>query len=66
MEQLLQWAITNTDQDQLHADAEAVRRNEREAKPPQQTFDPELLEAILGKDDATKMKGTCFFCSGKE
>ncbi|RUS19624.1 hypothetical protein BC937DRAFT_87186 [Endogone sp. FLAS-F59071] len=56
MEQLLQWAITNTDQDQLHANAEAVRRGEREPKPPQQTFDPELLEAILGKDDATRMK----------
>jgi len=56
MQQLLQWAITNSDQDRLHADADAVRRGERELKPPQQTFDPELLKAISGKDDATRMK----------
>lgn len=55
MEKLLQWAINNTDQDQLRKDAEAIKRGEM--KPDLSKFDPKIIEAILGKDDATRMKG---------
>ncbi|KAI8574945.1 hypothetical protein K450DRAFT_264010 [Umbelopsis ramanniana AG] len=54
MEQLLQWAINNTDQEQLRKDAEAIKRGE--LKPDPSKFDPKVIEAILGKDDATRMK----------
>ncbi|KAI9345065.1 armadillo-type protein [Pilaira anomala] len=54
MEKLLQWAVNNTDQDALSKQAEAIRRGE--AKPDPSKYDPKVLEAILGKDDATRMK----------
>ncbi|KAH8556774.1 armadillo-type protein [Umbelopsis sp. PMI_123] len=54
MEQLLQWAINNTDQEQLRKDAEAIKKGEK--KPDPSKFDPKVIEAILGKDDATRMK----------
>jgi hypothetical protein len=64
MEKLLQWAINNTDQDQLRKDAEAIKRGE--IQPDLSKFDPKIIEAILGKDDATRMKGiarlTHLFC----
>lgn len=64
MEKLLQWAINNTDQDQLRKDADAIKRGEMQ--PDLSKFDPKIIEAILGKDDATRMKGisrlTHLFC----
>ncbi|CAO3696774.1 unnamed protein product [Umbelopsis ramanniana] len=54
MEKLLQWAINNTDQEQLRKDAEAIKRGEMQPDPSK--FDPKVIEAILGKDDATRMK----------
>lgn len=58
MEKLLQWAIENTDQEQLKKDAEAIKKGEMQADPSK--YDPKVIEAILGKDDATRMKGECF------
>jgi hsp70-interacting protein len=55
MEKLLQWAINNTDQDQLRKDAEAIKKGELQPDPSK--YDPKVIEAILGKDDATHMKG---------
>lgn len=55
MEKLLQWAINNTDQEQLREEAEAIKRGEKQPDPSK--FDPKIIEAILGKDDATRMKG---------
>lgn len=55
MEKLLQWAVNNTDQNALAEQANAIRRGE--AKPDPSRYDPKVLEAILGKDDATRMKG---------
>ena len=55
MEQLLQWAVNNSDSEELKKQAEAVRRGE--LKPDPSKFDPKVIEAILGKDDATRMKG---------
>ncbi|KAF7724101.1 hsp70 nucleotide exchange factor fes1 [Apophysomyces ossiformis] len=54
MEKLLQWAVNNSDKEQLQKTAEAIRRGEQ--KPDPKKFDPEIIEAILGKDDATRMK----------
>jgi len=54
MEKLLQWAINNTDQEQLREEAEAIKRGEKQPDPSK--FDPKIIEAILGKDDATRMK----------
>ncbi|CAO3593683.1 unnamed protein product [Absidia cylindrospora] len=54
MEKLLQWAVNNSDQEQLQRDAEAVRRGDY--KPDPSKFNPRVIEAILGKDDATRMK----------
>lgn len=55
MEKLLQWAVNNSDQDALKKQAEAIRKGETKADPSK--FDPAMIEAILGKDDATRMKG---------
>ena len=55
MEKLLQWAVNNSDQDALKKQAEAIRKGEAKADPSK--FDPAMIEAILGKDDATRMKG---------
>jgi hsp70-interacting protein len=55
MEKLLQWAINNTDQEQLRKEADAIKRGEKKIDPSK--FDPKMIEAILGKDDATRMKG---------
>lgn len=55
MEKLLQWAVNNSNQEALREQAEAIRRGE--ARPEPKKFDPELIEAILGKDDATRMRG---------
>ncbi|CAO3645272.1 unnamed protein product [Mucor hiemalis] len=54
MEKLLQWAVNNTDNDSLAEQAAAIRRGE--AQPDPSRYDPKILEAILGKDDATRMK----------
>ncbi|GAA5803239.1 hypothetical protein HPULCUR_008716 [Helicostylum pulchrum] len=54
MEKLLHWAVNNTDQNALAEQADAIRRGE--AKPDPSRYDPKVLEAILGKDDATRMK----------
>ncbi|KAG2179899.1 hypothetical protein INT43_003685, partial [Umbelopsis isabellina] len=54
MEKLLQWAIENTDQEQLKKDAEAIKKGELQPDPSK--YDPKVIEAILGKDDATRMK----------
>ncbi|KAI8327655.1 armadillo-type protein [Chlamydoabsidia padenii] len=54
MEKLLQWAVNNSDKEQLKHDAEAIRRGDY--KPDPSKFDPKVIEAILGKDDATLMK----------
>lgn len=55
MEKLLQWAVNNSNQEELKRQAEAIRRGELKAD--QSKFDPAVIEAILGKDDATRMKG---------
>lgn len=55
MEKLLQWAVNNSDTNALAEQAAAIRRGE--AKPDPSKYDPKILEAILGKDDATRMKG---------
>jgi len=54
MEKLLQWAVNHSDNSALHDQAEAIRRGE--AKPDPSRYDPKVIEAILGKDDATRMK----------
>ncbi|KAI8638341.1 armadillo-type protein [Parasitella parasitica] len=54
MEKLLQWAVNNSDNNSLAEQAAAIRRGE--AKPDPTKYDPKFLEAILGKDDATRMK----------
>ncbi|CDS11362.1 hypothetical protein LRAMOSA03625 [Lichtheimia ramosa] len=54
MEKLLQWAVNNSDREELQKQAEAVRKGE--VKPDPSKFDPKIIEAILGKDDATRMK----------
>ncbi|KAI7900277.1 armadillo-type protein [Cokeromyces recurvatus] len=54
MEKLLQWAVNNSDNNALAEQAAAIRRGE--AKPDPKKFDPKIIEAILGKDDATRMK----------
>lgn len=60
MEKLLQWAVNNSDNTSLAEQAAAIRRGE--AQPDPKRYDPKVLEAILGKDDATRMKGKgCFF-----
>ncbi|KAI8071201.1 armadillo-type protein [Gongronella butleri] len=53
MEKLLQWAVNNSDQEELKRNAEAIKRGEYKADPSK--FNPEIIEAILGKDDATRM-----------
>lgn len=55
MEKLLQWAVNNSDNSALAEQAAAIRRGE--AQPDPKRYDPKVLEAILGKDDATRMKG---------
>lgn len=55
MEKLLQWAVNNSDNNSLAEQAAAIRRGE--AQPDPKRYDPKVLEAILGKDDATRMKG---------
>lgn len=65
MEKLLQWAVNNSDNNSLAEQAAAIRRGE--ALPDPKRYDPKVLEAILGKDDATRMKGmsttaTCTSC----
>lgn len=62
MEKLLQWAVNNSDNSSLAEQAAAIRRGE--AQPDPKRYDPKVLEAILGKDDATRMKGKVFisFC----
>ena len=55
MEKLLQWAVNNSDQNSLSEQAAAIRRGE--VQPDPDKYDPKILEAILGKDDATRMKG---------
>lgn len=55
MEKLLQWAVDNSNKNSLSEQADAIRRGE--AKPDPSKYDPKILEAILGKDDATRMKG---------
>lgn len=55
MEKLLQWAVNNSDNNSLAEQAAAIRRGE--ALPDPKRYDPKVLEAILGKDDATRMKG---------
>lgn len=55
MEKLLQWAVNNSDNNSLAEQAAAIRRGE--AQPDPSRYDPKILEAILGKDDATRMKG---------
>lgn len=55
MEKLLQWAVDNSNTNSLSEQADAIRRGE--AKPDPSKYDPKILEAILGKDDATRMKG---------
>ncbi|ORX56772.1 Fes1-domain-containing protein [Hesseltinella vesiculosa] len=54
MEKLLQWAVNNSNQEELTKNAEAIRRGEY--KPDPSKFNPEVIDAILGKDDATLMK----------
>ncbi|KAG0743911.1 hypothetical protein G6F57_007144 [Rhizopus arrhizus] len=54
MEKLLQWAVDNSNTNSLSEQADAIRRGE--AKPDPSKYDPKILEAILGKDDATRMK----------
>ncbi|KAI8889107.1 Fes1-domain-containing protein [Backusella circina FSU 941] len=54
MEKLLQWAVNNSDNSSLAEQAEAIRRGE--AKPDPSKYNSKMLEAILGKDDATRMK----------
>ncbi|CEP19088.1 hypothetical protein [Parasitella parasitica] len=54
MEKLLQWAVNNSDNNALAEQAAAIRRGE--ALPDPTKYDPKILEAILGKDDATRMK----------
>ncbi|KAI7861639.1 nucleotide exchange factor Fes1-domain-containing protein, partial [Spinellus fusiger] len=54
MEKLLQWAVNNSDTNDLGKQAEAVRKGELKVDPSR--YDPAILEAILGKDDATRMK----------
>ncbi|CAO3681501.1 unnamed protein product [Rhizopus stolonifer] len=54
MEKLLQWAVNNSDQNSLSEQADAIRRGE--ALPDPSRYDPKIIEAILGKDDATRMK----------
>ncbi|KAG2211031.1 hypothetical protein INT46_010938 [Mucor plumbeus] len=54
MEKLLQWAVNNSDNNSLAEQAAAIRRGE--AVPDPKRYDPKVLEAILGKDDATRMK----------
>jgi hypothetical protein len=55
MEKLLQWAVNNSDQSSLSEQADAIRRGEAQADPSK--YNSKMLEAILGKDDATRMKG---------
>lgn len=55
MEKLLQWAVNNTDNNALSEQAAAIRRGDVQVDP--KRYDPKVLEAILGKDDATRMKG---------
>lgn len=62
MEKLLQWAVNNTDNDSLAEQAAAIRRGE--AQPDPSRYDPKILEAILGKDDATRMKGMSYLYNG--
>ncbi|KAI9029883.1 armadillo-type protein [Phycomyces nitens] len=64
MEKLLQWAVNNTDQDDLQRKAEAVRRGELKVDP--KRYDPAIIEAILGKDDATRMKEAVACIDDKE
>jgi hypothetical protein len=59
MEKLLQWAVNHTDQNALAEQAAAIRRGE--ALPDPKRYDPKVLEAILGKDDATRMKGNLHY-----
>ncbi|KAI8372954.1 armadillo-type protein [Radiomyces spectabilis] len=54
MEKLLQWAVQNSDKEELQRTAEAVRSGNANIDP--KKFDPAVIEAILGKDDATRMK----------
>ncbi|KAG0170228.1 hsp70 nucleotide exchange factor fes1 [Apophysomyces sp. BC1034] len=54
MEKLLQWAVDNSDTGELQRTAEAIRRGEQVPDPTR--YNPAVLEAILGKDDATRMK----------
>lgn len=55
MEKLLQWAVNHTDHNALSEQAAAIRRGDAQVDP--KRYDPKVLEAILGKDDATRMKG---------
>lgn len=55
MEKLLQWAVNNSDQEELKKNAEAIRRGEVPVD--RSKFDPKVIESILGKDDATRMQG---------
>lgn len=59
MEKLLQWAVNNTDNNALSEQAAAIRRGDVKVDP--KRYDPKVLEAILGKDDATRMKGNLSF-----
>ncbi|CAO3647433.1 unnamed protein product [Cunninghamella blakesleeana] len=54
MEKLLQWAVNNSDKEELKEQAEAIKRGDY--KPDTSKFNPEIIEAILGKDNATLMK----------
>lgn len=56
MEKLLQWAVDNSNKNSLSEQAEAIRKGEAKIDPSK--YDPRILEAILGPDDATRMKGT--------
>lgn len=64
MEKLLQWAVNNSDNNALAEQAEAIRRGE--AQPDPKKYDPKILEAILGKDDATRMKGKYTSCTVRD
>ncbi|ORZ02195.1 armadillo-type protein [Syncephalastrum racemosum] len=54
MEKLLQWAVNNSDQEELKKNAEAIRKGEVPVD--RSKFDPKIIESILGKDDATRMQ----------
>ncbi|PHZ11115.1 Fes1-domain-containing protein [Rhizopus microsporus ATCC 52813] len=64
MEKLLQWAVDNSNKNSLSEQAEAIRKGEAKIDPSK--YDPRILEAILGPDDATRMKDAVACISNPE